>query len=289
MVRLYLFQFSWFLAAQQFVFSLETEQKYMMSTEPEEPRLTAVSIKLPPFWTGGAEAWFNQAEGQFITKGITASITKYYYVIQAFSQEMSRQFYDLLRTPPPGTPYETLKTRVLKHYSMTDYQRFESIMALPFSPDERPSNLMNNMLSLMPDGYTPDFIFKSLFLRRLPHEIRVFLLKSMDKDPREVANEADELWQDRTGAVNSCTNLEDDVRMEDVNVLRNQHSNPQRRHVLGRQQQRRQSDNSQMNPSSFNTHTQGELCFYHDKYGNKAQKCRSPCLFPGNGMSGRRN
>jgi len=172
---------------------------------------------------------------------------------------------------------------------MTDYQRFESIMALPFSPDERPSNLMNNMLSLMPDGYTPDFIFKSLFLRRLPHEIRVFLLKSMDKDPREVANEADELWQDRTGAVNSCTNLEDDVRMEDVNVLRNQHSNPQRRHVLGRQQQRRQSDNSQMNPSSFNTHTQGELCFYHDKYGNKAQKCRSPCLFPGNGMSGRRN
>ena len=43
---------------------------------------------------------------------------------------------------------------------MTDYQRFESIMALPFSPDERPSYLMNNMFSLMPDGYTPDFILK---------------------------------------------------------------------------------------------------------------------------------
>ena len=113
MVRLYLFQFSWFLAAQQFVFSLETEQKYMMSTEPEEPLLTAVSIKLPPFWTGGAEAWFNQAEGQFITKGITASITKYYYVIQAFSQEMSRQFYDLLRTPPLAPLMKHLKLESL--------------------------------------------------------------------------------------------------------------------------------------------------------------------------------
>ena len=54
-----------FPTAQQFVFSLETEQKYIMSTEPEEPCLTAVSIKLPPFWTRGSEAWFNQAEGQF--------------------------------------------------------------------------------------------------------------------------------------------------------------------------------------------------------------------------------
>ena len=61
-------------------------------------------------------------------------------------------------------------------------------MALPLSLDEHPSNLMNNMLSLTPDGYTHNSIFKSLFLHCLPHEIRVFLLKSMENDPREVAN-----------------------------------------------------------------------------------------------------
>ncbi len=112
---------------------------------------------------------------------ITASIVKYFYVILAFSQKMSRQFYDLLRTPPPDTHYQPLKTWVLKHYSMTGYQTFESIMGLLFSPDECPSNLMNKMLSIMPDGYTPDFIFKNLFLRRLPHDIRVILLKSMTR------------------------------------------------------------------------------------------------------------
>ena len=249
----------------------------------EEPRLTAVSIKLPPLWTGGAEAWFNQAEGQFDTKGVTSSLTKYQYVIQAFSQEMSRQFYDLLRAPPTRNPYETLKARVIKHYALTDYQRFETIMSLPFSPDEKPSILMNSMLALMPDGYTPDFIFKSLFLRRLPHEIRIFLLKNMDKDPRDLADEADELWQDRSGAVNNCT-LEDDV--EDVNVIRNQSSN--RRRPFNTPQQRRHSNNAQFSSSS-NTQSQGELCFYHDKYGNKAQRCKEPCLFSGNGMPGRRN
>jgi hypothetical protein len=52
---------------------------------------------------------------------------------------------------------------------------------------------------------------------------------------------------------------------------------------------RKQQLDEIQNLSSFNTHTQGELCFYHDKYENKSQKWRSPCSFPGNRMSGRRN
>ena len=79
-------------------------------------------------------------------------------------------------------------------------------MNINFSHDEKPSSLMNNLLALMPAGYKPDFMFTGHFLRRLPQEIRILLLRHVDSSPRELAAAADELWQVRTApTVNSFT------------------------------------------------------------------------------------
>ena len=43
-------------------------------------RVTAVSVKLPPFWPEKTRLWFAQAEAQFDVKGITVEKTKYSYV-----------------------------------------------------------------------------------------------------------------------------------------------------------------------------------------------------------------
>ena len=40
-------------------------------------RVTAVSVKLPPFWPEKTRLWFAQAEAQFDVKGITVEKTKY--------------------------------------------------------------------------------------------------------------------------------------------------------------------------------------------------------------------
>ena len=68
---------------------------------PEPARLTAVAIKLPPLWPAAAETWFARAEGQFRSKGVTSSLTKFDHVISVFDQALALQFADILIAPPP--------------------------------------------------------------------------------------------------------------------------------------------------------------------------------------------
>ena len=51
--------------------------------------LTAVAVKLPPFWPDNVKTWLVQSESQFRLKGVTCSQTKFDYVVQAMSQSRS--------------------------------------------------------------------------------------------------------------------------------------------------------------------------------------------------------
>ena len=240
--------------------------------------LSGVSIKIPSFWTMTPESWFTNIEGQFHIGGVTSSLTKYYHCVKSFNQEMSVQFSDICSSPPPVDPYETLKARLLRQYSLTNFQRVEAMLNLPLAADDRPSTLMNAMLALMPPGYKPDFVFTSLFLRRVSSDIRSHLLKKVDGDPRELAAEADILWQDKVVPVH---NLSSSQPPEDTFALRPpqmQRSHQQRR-PSSQPQPRRHSDGSH---NAGNTNTFSEVCYYHRTYGNQAHRCKKPCSFSGN-------
>ena len=104
---------------------------------------------------------------------------------------------DLIRAPPAGDPYGVLQEHLITLYTLNDYQRFEALVSLPLSGDQKPSHLMNRMLALLPDDYKPDFILRGLFLRRLPIDVRSHLLREKVSDPRALALTADELYQSR--------------------------------------------------------------------------------------------
>ena len=50
-----------------------------------EATASAVTLKLPNFWTTHPEIWFAQAEAQFNIRGVTSDDTKYYYAVAAVS------------------------------------------------------------------------------------------------------------------------------------------------------------------------------------------------------------
>jgi len=71
--------------------------------------VTAVGIKLPPFWPTDPQVWFAQVEAQFNTRGITK--TRFDHVI---TSKFAIEVQDLLIRPPADTPYDTLKAELIK-------------------------------------------------------------------------------------------------------------------------------------------------------------------------------
>ena len=60
--------------------------------------------------------------------------------------------------------------------------------------DRKPSHMMNRMLALIPEGFEPGFLFKYLFMNRLPEGIRNQLVLIKTEQLRELAVFADQLW-----------------------------------------------------------------------------------------------
>jgi len=153
--------------------------------------LNTVSVKVPAFWPDSAETWFVQVEAQFALKGVTASLTKFYYCVSSFNQETANQVLDLIKSPPSSEPYEALQNQLLKLFA----QRYEAISNLPLSGDMKPSKLMSNMLALLPVDHKPCFFLRGAFLKRLPADVRAHLLRDDFSDPISLALKADKIYK----------------------------------------------------------------------------------------------
>ena len=80
-------------------------------------------------------------------RNISSSKTKFYHVVAVLPQEVASQILDLIRAPPLGDPYEVLWDRLVRLYTLNDYQRFEALVSLTLSGDLKPSHFLNQMLS----------------------------------------------------------------------------------------------------------------------------------------------
>lgn len=221
----------------------------------------AVTVKLPPFWPQQPRVWFAQAEAQFELKGITQEGTRYCHLVSALDQEVAARVVDFLTAPPTSARYSLLKDRLLSTFSLSESERASRLLHLPAVGDERPSVLMDRMLSLL-GSHPPCFLFRQLFLERLPEDVRPHLLRLDSSDCRQMALVADQLCQARLQALASCR-VDQPVSEEPVCAAAN-----------GRVRASSTSDQ--------------RLCRFHYKFGKKAKKCESHCKYwPGNFEAGR--
>lgn len=156
----------------------------------------AVSLKLPPFWSAEPKIWFAQAEAQFALRKIVADDTKFYYVLSALDQATASRLKDFISDPPEEEKYDALKARLLETFELNDTER--ASLLLHFRPlgDTKPSALMDEMLALLGD-HPPCFIFRQLFLERLPQDMRTQLIDADIDDHRQLARRADRIWASR--------------------------------------------------------------------------------------------
>ena len=271
-----------------------------MSIEPPpSATIAAVSLKLPPFWPADPEVWFAQVEAQFTTRGITAQRTKFDYVISSLSPEFATEVRNLLLRPPEDTPYDTLKTELVKRTAASEQRKLQQFISGEELGDRKPTQLLRHMQQLLGDKVgiadVPSSSFlRELFLQRLPSNVRMVLASTdTSMDLNKLAELADKVMDvaTPTGTVAHVS----DAHPGPPHLAAGVSTPPevkQLREEVARlmqlvqsltacsRQRSRHSSRPRRSPSPVSPgplQDSNSLCWYHRKFGDEAQNCRQPC------------
>ena len=113
------------------------------------PTVSAVSVKIPPFWPANPQVWFAQVEAQFATWNITAQRTCFDYIVALLAPEFAIEIRDLLLSPPEDRPYDTLKTQLIQRTAASKQRRLQQLLTTEELGDRKP------FTATPPDAATP--------------------------------------------------------------------------------------------------------------------------------------
>ena len=128
-------------------------------------------MNLPGLWLEKPSTWFNMCKSAFAVRQITSPITKYHHCVEKLPAETVATVEDVMNNYAAFVdPYTELKQRLCRAYGRSNMQKVNDLLDLPNLGSEKPSVLMDNILSLWPDTTTKNKskLFLGLFLRRLP-------------------------------------------------------------------------------------------------------------------------
>lgn len=256
------------------------------SSSSSSEHLMKIAVKLPPFWTAQPVLWFQQVEAHFHINNIKSDVTKYFTVVASIESNILAQVSDIVRRPPESNKYETLKKRIVEQFADSETRKIKKLLSEIELADKRPSQLLNEMRELSGKEVTEEFL-KSLFIQRMPSNVRAILSVSKDRLD-EIAKMADKMLEvgdmQQVSAVSrdssASTSTSSVVALEkkvdqligEISKLKTQF----RGRSASRGYQERYRGRSRTRSKS---RTQHEKCWYHYKFGAKANKCIKPCNF----------
>jgi hypothetical protein len=217
---------------------------------------------------------------------VTGQFQRYCLVVAALPYESLRTVADIVEAPPEADQYDAIKARLVAAHQMTSYQRAEKLFAMPALGARKPSDLMAAMLEICPRGEEKTELFACLFLQRLPRELRILLARVDHKDPKALADEADNLWGmhmtpgDQLAAVTAS-----EVPDGELAAVRAATGAGRGRGGRGRRGRGGQGQPAESQASKEARQAAG-LCIKHWRFGEQAHSCTPPCSWPGNGQAG---
>ena len=265
----------------------------MTEQEQENAHVYRVAVKLPEFWSGNVSIWFRQCEAQFRLSNVTSEQVKYDYVVQKLDNDTVSRVQDVLLNPPVDRPYSEIKERLLACFVKSDYEKLQEFTNIPQLGDQRPTQLMDRLLSTIAgiSHSTNSCPFVEFaFLSRLPDRLREMVSQVKCENLRTLAMKADEIWAKSPHAFVNSLPMSNTVETADSSS-EGGYDEPAVLAVRGNQQGRQVNRQQQQQDGGQNQSRRRVLCAWHKVFGTKANKCEQPCEWvPGNGRrGGRRN
>jgi hypothetical protein len=252
---------------------------------PAAPTITAVNVKIPPFWPADPEVWFAQVDAQFSTRGITSQKTKFDHIVASLTPEYATEIRDIILNPPDTNPYDSLKTQLIARTTASEQRRLQQLFNTEELGDRKPSQLLRRMKQLLGEkAATADNAFiRELFLQRLSPNVRMVLASAGSSQTlEELADLADKITEVSAPEVNQVnTQLSSDFQqlrseISDLKALFKSKQPSFNRRFPSRPPRRSSSPAPHKRPLPPN------LCWYHQRFGEDAKKCQPPCTWTGN-------
>ncbi|XP_076044683.1 uncharacterized protein LOC143027299 [Oratosquilla oratoria] len=254
---------------------------------PHQPAtLSAVhAFRAPPFLSHDPTVWFHILECNFKSSRIWISLAKFSNACSLLPPDVFSRVSDAISTALiSDTPYEYSKDAILARFQSSVATRLQELLSKEELGNERPSDLLRRMRSLLADKYDTfdKALFLQLFYQRLPATIQRSLFTVKDHLPVDkLPTLADELIE--TVSSPSVSHIKPDPLYErlvdmvtqltlQVSELKEQVQTADRRNFSRRQR-------SRSRPGSKSTDCTPAVCYYHAQFGSKAHKCNQPCAF----------
>ena len=199
---------------------------------------------------------------------MVSSQEKWDYVLPKLPTDVLNNISDVVDSLTDDTPnpYELVKNRLLETYTPTRWQLARQLMTFPHISGVWPTTLMNQLLSLLPQGDHPETMFLMLFLDCLLPNISTQLTARSFRHPRDVAAYADQIWDSTPPPAQPVAALPPQLRSS----------------LLVSTVSKRSASHSGCSRSrSPAPCCRPDYCYYHRRFGAAAHHCQAPCSWLG--------
>lgn len=265
--------------------------------EPASTEMAAVThVRLPGFWHHAPRQWFTHADAVFHSGRIRSDLSRVNYVLASLDEDGIRTVSDILGE---DASYDALRARLISTYTVPRATRFQSIIQPGGMGDRTPSRLLRDMRDIYPDDMN-DALLEQCWMQKLPSTVRT-VIAGLSGPLDALAERADRVMEATRGgtelaAVNRrhiATSFPPSGELEPEEAREvAATSNIDARfgalenmiHALSTQLAALKPsfptrDAPQPTAPTRSNATSAGWCYYHERYGHDARKCRDPCTF----------
>jgi len=173
---------------------------YQYPPQQPQPKLRQPEpskIKLADFWTHQPQVWFIHAEALFDTYGVVEEQMKVNLVLPTLSQDTLVRVATIVNAPHLlADPCTALRARLMEVYMPDVWEQTSRLLHIFELGDMPPSQVMDEMLAMLPQEEQPGLLFKRIFLDCLPDDVRRHVQGgARQQQCSELAAAADVIWQ----------------------------------------------------------------------------------------------
>lgn len=232
----------------------------------------AVQLKIASFWRKDPELWFFQLEKLFVIHNITTDNTKFNHVVSVLDTDVLSAVRRIVLSPPEKDKYDALKKGIIAAFADSKSTRLSQLLSGQEIGDQKPSQVLNNMIQTATGVMEDQSAIRQLWTQRLHPTVRaVIAAHPPNHSLMDLARQADLVTEAIQVPIVNAISAQKQPETDKFEELSRQFE------ALATEVRHMRSEKKP--PRRSSPQRDSGLCWFHEKFGNQARRCRPPCTF----------